>query len=136
MVERVQIATGQGEPHPGRRLLVKVAVLNGLLAVARPGGFDNFDSGALLCALVVATIALPLAMRTWRSFAATSLIVAALHAALGTMAMFGGLWIIWCSSAILLLALTPAARWRPSHMVLALAALLVIPWSVLIWIWS
>ncbi|OJF14855.1 hypothetical protein [Couchioplanes caeruleus] len=66
----------------------------------------------------------------------TSLIVAALQVAVGTAGMFGGLWVLWCSAAILVLAVTPVARWRPSHLSTALAALVAIPWAVLLRIWS
>jgi len=133
MVEHVQIvretsrAPVESEPARGRRLLVIVAVLNGVLAMIWVSAFDNFHYLAWIYAPVVAVVALPLAMRSWRSFLVTCLIVTVLLLVLGVLLFFFGLF--WPSAMILLLALTPLARWRPNRVTILLALLVAIPWG-------
>ncbi|MFI5494767.1 hypothetical protein [Actinoplanes sp. NPDC051859] len=135
MVERVQVLAPPA-PHPARPLLVLLAALNGLVALARTGGLAGFDIEALFGWLVVAVIALPLAMRrSWRLFVTTCLVSAALITALGTALTFGGLWVLWSSSALLILAVTPAARWRPPYLAAAIALSVAVPWGVLAYYW-
>lgn len=129
MVERVQEAA---EPVWGRRLLVLVAVLNGVLATIWVCAFDNLRYLALVYGPVVGLVALPLMMRSWRVFRATCVVVTAVLLVSGVLLYFFSLAFFWPSAAILLLALTPLARWRPKRAALLLAALVAVPWGVAI----
>jgi hypothetical protein len=115
-------------------LLVLVAVLNGVLAVTWVGAFDKGHHLALIYVPVIAIVALPLVMRSWRSFLVTCLIVTALLLVLGVLLYFFAFFLLWPSAAILLLALTPLPSWRPTRVAILLAFLVAIPWGDAIWV--
>ena len=135
MIEHVQVALEASraqdelEPVRGRRLLVLVAVLNGVLAMTWVSAFGNFHYLAWVYAPVVAIVALPLVMRSWRSFLLACLMVTVLLLVLGALLFFFALFSLWPSAVILLLALTPLARWRPNRVTILLALLVAIPWG-------
>jgi hypothetical protein len=119
----------------GRQLQVLVGVLNGVLAMTWLGAFYGFHSFVTVAyAPAVALIALPLAMRSWRPFRVTCLVVAALLLVAGVLLYFFAMFSLWPSAAMLLLALSPLARWRPRRMALLLALVVAIPWCDAIWV--
>jgi predicted membrane protein len=123
------------EPEPVRgRLLVLVAVLNGALAMTWVGAFDNGQPLVWVYLALVALVALPLVMRSRRSFLVTCLIVAALLLVLGVLLYFFALFSFWPSAVLLLLAVTPLARRRPKRVAFLLAVLVAVPWGDAIWV--
>ena len=111
-----------------------VGVLNGVLAMTWVGAFHGFHYVALVYAPAVGLIALPLAMRSWRPFQVTCLVVTALLLVAGVLLYFFAMFSLWPSAVMLLLALTPLARWRPRRVAFLLALVVAIPWCDAIWV--
>jgi len=137
MVEHVQISRkapgAPSEPEPGwwRRLLVGVALLNGVLAITWISTSDGFVDLTGYYAPALAIIALPLVMPSWRSFLVSSLFATTLLLVVGVLLFFFGMYSLWPSAAILLVALTPLARWRPVRVSILLVLLVAILWAAI-----
>ena len=84
---------------------------------------------AWVYAPAVALVGLPLVMRSWRAFWVTCLLVALLLLVSGGVLFILGLFLLWPSAVILLLAATPLAHWRPNRVALLLAVLVLVPWG-------
>jgi hypothetical protein len=140
MVERVQVfprplgVPDESEPLRGRRLLVLAAVLNGVLAMVWVSASNPFHGLAWFYAPVVAIVALPLVMRSRQSFVVACLVVVMVLVVLGVVLYFLALFTLWPSAAILLLASTPLARWRPVRVTVLLVLLVAVPWGSAIWV--
>jgi hypothetical protein len=112
-------------------LLVLVALLNGILAMIWLRVSAGFDDLTGFYAPAAAIIALPLVMPSWRSFLVSCLFAATLLLVVGVLLFFFGMYSLWPSAAVLFVALTPLARWRPVRVSILLVLLGAILWAAI-----